>query len=70
MKQQRAWMRCEQVTERIVMWADFWQVEPQHIKLLTQAVYVCHPVNPINLTMLESNTQSYSLHFRFGDDGI
>lgn len=39
-KQQSAWMRWEQVMERTLMWDDFWQVEPHHIKFLIQAVYV------------------------------
>ncbi|XP_061747756.1 uncharacterized protein LOC133545995, partial [Nerophis ophidion] len=48
MRQQGAWTRWEQASERKVTWTELWKAEPHRIKFLIQAVYDVLP-SPSNL---------------------
>ncbi|XP_061733213.1 uncharacterized protein LOC133536595 [Nerophis ophidion] len=48
MRQQGAWTRWEQASERKVTWTELWKAEPHRIKFLIQAVYNVLP-SPSNL---------------------
>ncbi|XP_061772124.1 uncharacterized protein LOC133562186 [Nerophis ophidion] len=48
MRQQGAWPRWEQASERKVTWTELWKAEPHRIKFLIQAVYDVLP-SPSNL---------------------